>query len=361
MLERLKRRKAARNAHRPQEPAQVPRVLVLADYPGLEELLDAGDIAGATGLVAARGHLSPDELAGVNLQLRNEAFVRAARQGPVDRQWPPQTQADTDLTGELPEVSAEQLDRDTLVAGVRGHGALIVRGLFPDSVCRQLRAMTDETMAAFERDREAVDPAWNTPLTDVSGRLLGAEHFRAWNHGASGLSAADSPRSATFVIDSFARLGITELVASYLGERPGVTLEKWTMRRVPPDVKASWHQDGAFLGTDKHTINLWVALSDCGERASGLDILPRRFDRIVATGTPGAVFEWDVSPDVVEQERGDTEIASPVFRAGDAIFFDQFLLHKTGTRDDLTEERYALETWFFPPSSYPENYNGLLL
>jgi hypothetical protein len=84
-------------------------------------------------------------------------------------------------------------------------------------------------------------------------------------------------------------------------------------------------------------------------------------DRIVATGTPGAVFDWDVSPDVVEQERGDVEIASPVFRAGDAIFFDQFLLHKTGTGPGFTEDRYALETWFFTPSSHPDNYSGLLL
>ena len=181
-----------------------------------------------------------------------------------------------------------------------------------------------------------------------------------WTHGAAGLAAADSPRAAAYILAEFQRVGLAELVGSYLGERPGISLEKWTLRRVPTDTGSSG-QGGAFLGTEKHTVNMWVALSDCGERASGLDIVARRFDHIVPTGTEGAFFDWDVSPEIVEQERGSEPIISPVFRAGDAVFFDQFLLHKTGTKPDLTEERYALETWFFTPTSFPGHYNGPLL
>lgn len=359
MLKRLRGRRV--EAQVPESSASFAG-LDLSDYPGVESLLDAGSVSDAVDLmVRARPEMTGDERARAELQLRNEAFRRASSGDPADVPWPPQTEADLPVTSGLPEIRAEDLDRDRLVAGVRKHGVLIVRGLFGEDVCADLRSMIDQTMAAYDEDRERVDPAWNVPLTDVSGQVLGATHFRSWNHGAAGLAAADSPRAAAYILAEFQRVGLAELVGSYLGERPAISLEKWTLRRVPTDTGSSWHQDGAFLGTEKHTVNMWVALSDCGERASGLDIVARRFDHIVPTGTEGAFFDWDVSPEIVEQERGSEPIISPVFRAGDAVFFDQFLLHKTGTKPDLTEERYALETWFFTPTSFPGHYNGLLL
>ena len=44
------------------------------------------------------------------------------------------------------------------------------------------------------------------------------------------------------------------------------------------------------------SLNLWLALSPCGVDAPGLDIVPRRFDEILPTGTEGAMFDWSVSP-----------------------------------------------------------------
>ena len=358
MLSRLRRRREATPAVAPEARG----ALILAEYPGIDALLDSGDVEGATSLVvSALPDAAGDDVSRIQMQLRNEAFRRASKVPATGVVWPPQTDRELDDTDGIPDIPAAELDRDALVAAVRGHGVLIVRGLFSEAVCADLRAMVDSTMAAFELDRQRVDPAWNTPLTDVNGQVLGATHFRSFNHGAAGLSAADSPRSAAYVIRAFQEVGLPELVGAYLGERPVLSLEKWTLRRVPPDTGSSWHQDGAFLGAEKHTINMWVALSDCGERASGLDILARRLDHIVPTGTPGAFFDWDVAPDVVERERGSDPIVSPVFQAGDAVFFDQYLLHKTGTQPGFTEDRYALESWFFTPSSFPSHYNGLLL
>lgn len=357
MLNRLRRRSATSAA-----PTGTPLALHLADYPGIDALLDAGDIPSAVALVAGRTPAaSADELSRVELQLRNEAFRRAAAHPAQDVVWPPSTDREVTASGGIPDIPAAELDRELLVAGVRNHGVLIVRGLFSEDTCSTLRAMIDQTMAAFEQDRQRIDPAWNTPLADVSGEVQGATHFRAFNHGAAGLSAADSPRSAAFILEAFQEAGLPGLVTSYLGERPALSLEKWTLRRVPPDTGSSWHQDGAFLGAEKHALNLWIALSDCGERASGLDIVARRLDHIVPTGTPGAFFDWDVAPDVVDRERGDQPIVSPVFQAGDAVFFDQYLLHKTGTKPGFTENRYALESWFFTPSSFPSHYSGLLV
>ena len=69
-----------------------------------------------------------------------------------------------------------------------------------------------------------------------------------------------------------------------------------TLRRTQPEVGTTWwHQDGAFLGADIRALNVWLSLSHCGRDAPGLDIVPRRFDRIVETGTEGAPLSWTVS------------------------------------------------------------------
>jgi len=331
----------------------------LAAHPGMAALLDAGDVRAAMDLfISANPAASATDRARVELQMRHEAFVRAAQRG-EQGDWPPVTSKVLAGTG-LPEITAAELDRDVLVAGVRQRGALLVRGLFAEQACADLRQMIDAAMAAFDRDPHAVDPQWNQPLSNVRGEPL-SHKFRTVNFDPSGRPVADVPVAAQRVMAEFDRVGLTGLVQQYLGERPAVSLEKWTLRRVPPDTNSSWHQDGAFLGTDKHTLNLWVALSDCGQTASGLDVVARRFDHIVPTGTEGAFFDWDVSPQVVDEQRGEDPIVSPVFQPGDAVFFDQFLLHRTGVKPGLVDDRYALESWFFTPTSFPGHYEGLLL
>lgn len=333
-----------------------PLTVDVRRYPGLDAALDAGDVAAARELVA-KVESDPDVLARIDLQLRREAFVRAAARPAPGGQWPPTSQTRLPAQDGLPEIQAAALDLDTVVAGVRNHGGLIVRGLFSSEACAQLRQQIDTIMDTFEDARP--DPRWNTPLSDLTGVPL-SQQYREVNFDPSGRPAADSPAAAAFVLQEFERLGLPGLASAYLGEQAAVTLEKWTLRRVPPGGTASWHQDGAFLGPERKTLNLWVALSDCGRTASGLDIVAKRFDQIVPTGTPGAYFYWDVAQDVVDAERGTDPIQSPVFAPGDAVFFDQFLLHRTGL-GDFTQDRYALESWFFTPSSYPGHYEGLLL
>ena len=98
---------------------------------------------------------------------------------------------------------------------------------------------------------------------------------------------------------------------------------------------------------------MWVALSDCGVDSPGIDLLPRRFDQIVETGTGGAIFDWAVGPAVVEHLAVDTPVVRPEFHAGDALLFDDLFLHRTGIEPTMTRPRYAIEAWFFAPSSYP--------
>jgi hypothetical protein len=68
------------------------------------------------------------------------------------------------------------------------------------------------------------------------------------------------------------------------------------------------------------------------------------------------MFDWSVSPQVVADEcaaLGTAPIA-PEFRAGDALLFDHLLLHRTAARPGMVRERYAMETWMFAPTSYPD-------
>jgi len=102
------------------------------------------------------------------------------------------------------------------------------------------------------------------------------------------------------------------------------------------------------------TLNLWIALSPCGTDAPGLDIVPRRFETVLPTGTDGAIFDWSVSPDVVAEAAGDVEVVRPDFKAGDVLLFDHLMLHRTGVAEGMTQQRHAIESWFFAPSGFPE-------
>ena len=66
------------------------------------------------------------------------------------------------------------------------------------------------------------------------------------------------------------------------------------------------------------------------------------------------MFDWSVSPEVVAEVSRDASVVIPEFRAGDALLFDHLLLHRTAVGPGMTRERYAMETWLFAPSSYPD-------
>ena len=166
---------------------------------------------------------------------------------------------------------------------------------------------------------------------------------------------ADSPRALYELLDFFSRAGLREVLTGYLGERPALSLKKCSLRRVPADTGTSWHQDGAFLGTDIRTVNVWVTLTGCGGHytAPALDVVPRRMAGVLPTGTPDATFSWSIGDDVAAEAIGDAPIVRPVCEPGDAMLFDEVMLHRTGIGPGLDTPRYAIETWFFAPSHYP--------
>ena len=90
---------------------------------------------------------------------------------------------------------------------------------------------------------------------------------------------------------------------------------------------------------DVSALNLWLSLSRCGDQAPGLDIVPRRLDQIVTTGTDEAMLSYQVSQSKAEQAAGDTPIIRPIFEPGDALFFDELFLHQTGSDPSMPNPR----------------------
>lgn len=53
---------------------------------------------------------------------------------------------------------------------------------------------------------------------------------------------------------------------------------------------------------------------------------------------------------------GDAGIVRPIFNPGDALLFDELFMHETGSDPSMPNPRYAIESWFFGASVFPDIY-----
>ena len=322
-----------------------------------EALVGNGRRLEAIDLLTDANRIAPDATIEERLvRLRHGAFDELPR-APGLPAWPPEA-PDLFPGARLPEVGRAELSSEVLRSGILRHGCLLVRGLVGPQHVARLITDIDTTMTAVEawrRDRTTKGSPWFVPF--MTPRALGLGKERPWVVDGGGVWTVDSPRALFDVMETFADIGLDEPLSGYLGERPALSVKKWTLRRVPVTpgtaFAPNWHQDGAFLGEGIRTVNFWLTLSHCGDTAPGLDIVPRRMDEILPTGTEGALFDWSVGEGLVEKVAEETPIARPIFEPGDALFFDERLLHRTVVSDAMTHERYAIESWFFAPSQYP--------
>jgi len=253
----------------------------------------------------------------------------------------------------VPSESAGDLDVARLRESISSYGSLQVRGLLDSGHVDQMRAVIDSALEAQEAAYSGADPRPGSPWFAASDLVSDGEISRQWVRGTGAVLAADSPRGIYQLLEMFSDLRIDELVTSFFGERPALSVEKTTLRRVAPQREAGgWHQDGQFLGANIRSLNIWIALSDCGTDAPGLELVPTRLEYIVQAGTEGAPYDWCISASQVEREFPGLSVR-PEFKAGDALLFDHFLLHRTWRTASMTRERYAIESWFFAPSAYP--------
>jgi hypothetical protein len=290
-------------------------------------------------------------------QCQYEIYVAQPPQANNASAWPGPVEDLFAGSSGLPEISANQLNSRTLAAGIQHHGALIVRGLLSEERALEMAAGVQRTLDAcgewHQKQQSTFDSPWywRLPLSEEC-ELAPA---RLWVEGAGGVWTADSPRMLFDLTDTFERVGVIDAIGQYFGERPLLSVGKSTLRCVPSTIRvADWHQDGAFMGGDIRSVNVWLSLSHCGVDASGLEVLPRRLPRVLPTGTHGAHFDWSVGPGMVELAGEGMRTVSPVFGPGDAMLFDHYFLHRTGIPEAIAKDRYAIESWFFAPSAYPQ-------
>ena len=121
-------------------------------------------------------------------------------------------------------------------------------------------------------------------------------------------------------------------------------------------------QDGSFLGSGIRTVDVWVALSECGSETStpGLGIVPRRVVRVLPTKVAGENPISVGAAGLAEVLQGSSP-HRPTFGVGDALLFDELFLHSTDVTEGMTRDLYALESWFFTPSAFPSMYVPMAL
>jgi hypothetical protein len=292
---------------------------------------------------------------------RHRGFA-APPPGSAPTSWPPDVvDAFAHANGVIPELTADELDAQLLASALRHHGSLLVRGLLPTTTTQVL---TDDIRRAFDAAAASYEGApvtdtapWYVPFEASEGYDFGIIERQFFRFGA--VLACEAPRPLFHVIDALRSTRVGETIAEYFGEWPALSAKKTSLRRAQPDSQSEWHQDGAFLGHGTRTVNVWTALTPCGVDAPSIDVYARRFNEMVPTGTDDAVHTWSVSRAQAER-LGTQDVVRPVFDAGDALLFDQFTLHRTAADPAMTRERYALESWFFAPSTYPYEQVPLL-
>lgn len=326
-----------------------------------EHLARNGDPVRALDVLVAENQANPAaDLQHRMITLRHEAAdaYRSAPRSP----WPPEFDDPfPDVVGEVPEIAAAQLTSEIMGATIAHHGSLLVRGLFDRDQVERTRSSILASTEAQEAAAEERDPLHFDPVLGLDGMTA---VLRKMVVERNGVWLADCPAATAQVIDDLTQVGVVRAIAEHFGERPVISLEKSTLRRVQPQYRfTGWHQDGSFLGPRTRAINIWVPLTPCGgdRPAPGLEVVPARiaelFDTDGGTGTASingyAVHFW-------AKERG-LRVIQPVVDPGDALIFDELMAHRTYLSETMTEERLALECWFFAPSNPAEKYVSLLV
>jgi hypothetical protein len=326
------------------------------DFEGTDE-----ELVAELGRLIELNRSSPSvEQARMLLHLRNLLGIRLLEPEPEDAGFPDPDYESLPNGSLVPEIEAKDLTPGVVRAGILRSGCVLVRGLVDRSRAQALAEQIDRSFT--ERARYDDDKSFNDrfyiPFEHDTRR--GVAPPRNFIEAGGGVLAIDAPILSFELSELYRSIGLSELVAGYLREAPLTAGDKATLRKAEPSVSGAWHQDGKFMG-DVKALNLWLALSECGENAPGLDLVPRRLEEHVATQTDEVIMANQVSQRVAEQAAGELPILRPSFAPGDALLFDELFLHKTASDPSMRRPRYAIENWFFGPSGFPANYVPLAL
>ncbi|HTK17581.1 MAG TPA: phytanoyl-CoA dioxygenase family protein [Acidimicrobiia bacterium] len=272
-----------------------------------------------------------------------------------------------DVSNRPPEIPADELSMEVLGGAILHHGSLLVRGLIPRDAVEELRATIDRAFAGRQGHVEGVPTdqtaPWYVPCAPWdAAEPTAAKAIRNFNDTCTAVHAVDSPRALFQIFEALGRTNVLDVIDQYLGEHALLSIRKTMLRRVPPDAKPSFHQDGTFMGLATRAVDIWLALSECGEGADapGLAILPKRLHESARPNATGPLIP--LNPDELEAVADGTPVVRPHCYPGDALLFDELCLHANGgDRPGLTRHRYAVEAWLFALSAVPADYLPILV
>jgi ectoine hydroxylase-related dioxygenase (phytanoyl-CoA dioxygenase family) len=262
---------------------------------------------------------------------------------------------------EIPKVNIEELTFEKIRDSMIKYGALVVVGAIKKDEIGILRKGIDDTRV----DKKRVNHSNALISETVNYRRLPEKYNKGSVFLRDSVYLPESPSVFNRFFDILGELGVREHVVNYLGGNAALSVEKSVLRRAEPDNSEkwdyAWHQDGAFLGDEIQSLNLWVALSNCGEDAPSLDLITKRYNSILPTGTDRASYDWSLGPQLVESEIAEHGYEHLIINEGDIVFFDHFNAHRTGMIKGMTKPRYAIECWFFSEYGFPLGKTGLKL
>lgn len=290
------------------------------------------------------------------LQLRHQALSGLPHGARPDAEPDPARALPVDPRVGLP-VLRGKLEAEVVRATIATHGCIVVPGLLPERAVTELRSVVETALAAQEGLRAGSPPPgasdWCHPYPSLRDAMV-----RAF---AAGILAVDTPRGLGRYLGALEDAGMLDMVQRYFGGPVAISAEKTVFRttnEIPP-AGYGWHQDGVFLGGERiRTLDVWITLTAAGRHSPGLEILPRRVDRILP---PGAMLGWDLSSELIAQHYPGFTTVTPELGPGDAVLFDQLCVHRTGGLEEPTDTRVSIECWMFGPESVPDQYTGFLL
>lgn len=311
---------------------------------------EAGNSVQALRQLMAANRLDPD---GDREILIRDLRVTQDLYGPRTPHLFDETPVSLSYEQDMPACPLAEITPEILRAAFADRGCLYVPNALDMATVDTLRVAIEEAQNAYRAEKP--DPRWfSQPKLPASKLAFDLASARTFAHSSGGCLAADSPRAMFLICDMFERSGINALVENYLGEAPVLSASKFMLWRVSAGPEAGWHQDGRFLGEgmDIASVNVWTALTDCGESAPGMELVLDYPDYYIMADE-GSDFNWSVSNTQVDEIRKRVPVVIPRFRAGDMLMFDQWLLHRTHRQPDMPHTRYAIESWFFAPSVFP--------
>lgn len=159
-----------------------------------------------------------------------------------------------------------------------------------------------------------------------------------------------------WVSDVVADMVTHEGIADVLARITGAHLPFWDGRvkcmqsmlfAKPPGLPGqAWHQDERYIPTrDRSLIGVWIALDDADDENGCLRVLPRshRDGRLYPLRDHGRPDEFDPGEEAhgFDESIGGGEVLVPA-KAGDVVFFNGYLLHRSKRNRSAARYRRAL-------------------